>query len=347
VLSVGPRLRVEFVPEPKPTQPPLPSFLAALSRVADDFCKKVDRARVAVGKWLEEHEEGIALTFVALQVVGDVLPKVKRLMDEHDEGSYQHLLAEVELSDALGVLLCLARGDEAVEEHLEAALTNPVFVDELICAVEAAPLNPPLIRQLTHGLELLKDHDYVVAVPALIQGLEGAFWHVPEERGLIMRQREKMRVVGGDGQPGKTLGGVAGALDLLDEVDPPFRVFLARLVFGGRGNRFRHGNATEGWRLEALLLVVALVGWLERFAGPGHDGYLRRAFAGRTESQLLAYSTFPALKALADMRPNYVEFAIDMVMLFAQTSPLELEEMDESEELIIDENAKVAEALSV
>jgi hypothetical protein len=307
----------EFPETPKPKL----DFFAALARMLDDLVDAAARTRAAVGSWMVEHEEGISLFFVTVLVLGDVLPSVGELVDDWRDGPWRHVLANLELTDALALLVQLARDNHAVEGLLEAVLTNPDVIGELSAELEQTPLTEPLRSQLRHGLDLLAEHDYVLAVPALIQSLEGAFWHVAEERQLIRRDGDKMRRMTADGFVGKPVGGVETVLELLD-LDPAYRTFLCKLVFGGRGNRFRHGNALEGWRLEALLLLVALTTWLEHFGPSRPDSYLRRAFAGSEEPLAAVAAAFPALSALAAMKPDAIKPTLDALMMVADMPQL-------------------------
>ncbi len=50
--------------------------------------------------------------------------------DRWRDGPWGHLLANVDIGDALGLLVQLARDDDAIEELLEAVLANPVLVGE-------------------------------------------------------------------------------------------------------------------------------------------------------------------------------------------------------------------------
>ncbi len=286
----------------------------------DALLDGAERARARVNAWFVEHEEGITLFVVMVGVLSEVVPRAGDLADEWQDGPWRHLLTTIELGDALGLLVRLAGADDAVEELLEAVLADPAVVDELSQGLNQAPLTDPLRQQISHGLGLLQQHDYVIAVPALIQALEGAFWHVAEQKRLIWRDGNTMRRTTRDGTLGKPVGGVEAVLGLLD-LDASYLTFMRRLVFGGRGHRFRHGTAREGWRLEALLLVVALTTWLEMFGPTRERTYLRRAFAHSHAPLDAATGAFPALAALAEMKPDAVRPTVSALMSFAEMSP--------------------------
>jgi hypothetical protein len=65
-------------------------------------------------------------------------------------------------------------------------------------------------------------------------------------------------------------GPVGGIEDLLTigqlGFDDAFGDFLRIHVYGGEGDAFRHGIATDGFRHRALMVTVALLGWLSAVA---------------------------------------------------------------------------------
>ena len=62
-----------------------------------------------------------------------------------------------------------------------------------------------------------------------------------------------------------------------------FVSFLKRQVFGTTGNPFRHGDADDGERRQALFAIAALAGWLEEFA----DAPVRYELGARMELHLV------------------------------------------------------------
>jgi hypothetical protein len=301
----------------RPNPGPKRAFLGALARMLDAFVDGAERTRTGVNAWFLKHEEGITLFVIVVGVLSDVVPSVGDLADEWQDGPWRYLLTNVELGDALGLLVQLADKNDAVEQLLEAVLADPAVVDELSDDLDQAPLTDALRHQLRHGLHLLQEHDYVLAVPAFIQALEGAFWHIAEEEQLIWRDGDAMRRVTYDGTLGKPVRGVETILDLLD-LDETYLTFAKKLVFGGRGHRFRHATAHDGWRLEALLLVVALTTWLEVFGPKRETSYLRRAFANSHAPLDAATGAFPALGALAEMKPDALRPTVTALMSFAE-----------------------------
>jgi hypothetical protein len=294
--------------------------MAAFARMLDAVADGAARARAAVNQWLAEHEDGIALFVVVASLLADVMPKAGDLADEWMSGPWAHLLESVELGDALALLVGLAESNDAIEQLLEAVLARADVVQQLTADVEEAPIPEPLRHQLRHGLELFGTRDYLLAVPALIQGMEGSFWAIAEDSKLIVRDGDRMREGGTLSAAGRTIGGVESVIGLLN-LDPTYSTFLRKLVFGGRGKRFRHGTAVDGWRLEALLLVIALTTWLETFGASRGEPYLQRTFTSSEAPLTAAQAAFPALKMLAELKPEAVKPTMEALMVFSQVRP--------------------------
>ena len=47
------------------------------------------------------------------------------------------------------------------------------------------------------------------------------------------------------------------------DLDPDLVRFITTLTYGGAGNDFRHGTATDRWQLRSTFLTAALLGWLD------------------------------------------------------------------------------------
>lgn len=89
-------------------------------------------------------------------------------------------------------------------------------------------------------------------------------WLEVANRGLIERNRkDKWCQTALASREGDVVHGVEAALVLLGtDIGDDFRDFLKVLVYGGPGDPFRHGTASDDWQLRPNFLVFALVGWL-------------------------------------------------------------------------------------
>jgi hypothetical protein len=272
--------------------------------------------RVARGMatWLDEHQEGVGAVLVAMHLYGTLQPEARRLAEKWGDSEWGHLLWELDFSNALGVMFLLDhRQDETLEAVLEPALTDDQFLTDIKAALDDAPLSAANREQLAAGLDYMAQRKYVLAVPLLIIPLEGAFWQVAEDVGLVERIKERMHFTSESGRSGRA-GSVEAVLEPLG-VDDDFRRFLVGLVYSTSGNPFRHGNALGGWRRCSLMLVVALAGWLDLY-GPTIDepGLLASTFAIHTDAFAVARQLFPALNVVAENHPESVELLIGMLM---------------------------------
>lgn len=93
-----------------------------------------------------------------------------------------------------------------------------------------------------------------------MHGLEGAMYSVARARSIIDADRRLLS------NPSKRVGSVEMVVREM-QLDQEYRTFLYRCVFGTGGNAFRHGDAGEGERRQALLAVVAVSGWVDAFMG--------------------------------------------------------------------------------
>jgi hypothetical protein len=237
--------------------PPAPVTPDAVKKSLEQFGRWLVRAF----EWLEEHDDDIR----------DFLEKSKR----HARGPWQYLLDLVDTSTSVTIILSLeakerlaARPEsqraleDAISEILERGLHEPALLDEVRTAVGAAALPKPQEKQLLAGIAEFEAHEYEVAVPLLINPLEGAFWHLADARSLVVRNRRgKWEINDGSN---RQLDSVEALFKLQGmNLDESARRFLRGLVYGGTGNTFRHGTAEEGFRLRALCLFVSLIAWLE------------------------------------------------------------------------------------
>jgi hypothetical protein len=287
--------------------------LCDLREMAGGVAGAYKRFSERFGTWLGENEEGITLFFEGVHLVATVQPEVARLWDKWKDTEWGHLLWELDFSNALGLLLLLDhRQDEAIEDVLEPALTDAVFLANIKAALASAPLSAANRRQLGAGLDSVARCDYELAVPLLIVPLEGAFWQVAQDRGLVERVKERMLFTAESGGHGGA-SSVEAVFEPLG-VDDDFRRFLLRLVYSKTGNPFRHGHAEGGWRRSGLLLVVALVGWLDLYADTKEQSLLLHTFARHHDGLDVALEFLPPLKSVAAHRREAVEPTINLLM---------------------------------
>lgn len=152
-------------------------------------------------------------------------------------------------------LLLLELQREQVYEATFHALDHAVRQSDLVDAVsgaigEVSYLTHEQRDWLIHGLEHAKTGDWVQAVPPLITGLEGALHGAALDAQVI---------------PAGSEANYMAAEKLIKRIEfgEEFRAFAIRLAFGGRGQAFRHGRPKDASRDQALLLVVAVIGWLD------------------------------------------------------------------------------------
>lgn len=209
----------------------------------------------AVFRWVGEHEEDIR----------DFLKKAPR----HRRGEWGYLLGLYGFPTRLTLMLAIeARTrfgepfDAAIGNALEAWLIEDELLADVHAAIEAAALPRATTRQLHAALDYLKAHDYELALPMLVNPLEGAFWRLAIDRGLVVEDAHG-RWVQAD-PPGKRIRAVEGLFPLEGlALDKSQRRFLTGLAYGARGHPYRHGQAEEGYQLRGLCLFVSLLAWLE------------------------------------------------------------------------------------
>jgi hypothetical protein len=276
-----------------------------------------------LGAWFEKNQDTIAAVLESMQVWAALQPEMQRLLDEWKDSEWGHLLSKLDFVNAFCLLLLLDQRDaDVIEAALEGPLTDAEFLADLDSALGSAPLSVANRRQLAKGLAFIGEHDYELAVPLLILPLEGAFWRVAQDRGLVERVKTRMHFTSASGhKPGREARGVEAIFEPLG-VDEDFRAFLVRLVYGGRGHPFRHGNAEVGWRHAGLMLVIALVGWLDLYASTEDNDLLLRTFERNDQALEGALELLPPLGAVAARRPEAVETTINVLMsIRTRTAP--------------------------
>jgi hypothetical protein len=157
-----------------------------------------------------------------------------------------------------------ARGD-ILSPLLGAAISDPELLQELQTEVVRAPISLVRREQLGEALAHIGTGRHHLAVPLLINPIEGIFWTAAANAGLIEQDRRgKRHYTVATNKPGTLVHGLEHVLNLLEfDLHDAFRAFLKAVVYGGAGDPFRHGTATGGWELRASFLTVALMGWLE------------------------------------------------------------------------------------
>jgi hypothetical protein len=151
--------------------------------------------------------------------------------------------------------------EDAIVDALEVVVTKSDFVAALEAVVAEAPhLSDAQRKNLMHGLGHVARGEYVIAIPNLMHGLEGAMYSVARARSIIDGERRLLS------NPRKLVGSVEMVVREM-QLDQEYRTFLHRRVFGTGGNAFRHGDADDGERQQALAAVVAVSGWVDAFMG--------------------------------------------------------------------------------
>jgi hypothetical protein len=139
---------------------------------------------------------------------------------------------------------------EAVLDGLEEVVRDSDLAEQLLVACdEMGFLSSEQRDWLRHGLEHAREGNWLQAMPPMTWGFEGAIFN-----GAVAAEAIAAR-------EGKKLA--AEKVIKAIELDQELEVFATRLVFGGRGNAFRHGRPENKARDQALLQIVALVGWID------------------------------------------------------------------------------------
>lgn len=142
---------------------------------------------------------------------------------------------------------------------------DPKHLDHFEAAIRAA--DQPFdwaVTHTIHAFQHLRQHEYLLACPSLVVGVESLFWAQATKRGLIdADRREYTKAAGRSGRP-------RSANDIVDllPINPRVQKFLKRSAFGSIPNQFRHGTpyGIEP-REQCLLWMLALAAWLDGY-GP-------------------------------------------------------------------------------
>lgn len=230
-----------------------PSLFQQMAR----FIKRIEEGF----RWLDEHPDAVT------RFERDVRHR------QREDDAWRYLFDRVNGVTALSMQIGLVaeqrlgntRRGETVSLLLRDALADSKLLAELRHAIARAPASVAHRDQLLMGLELFESGRDHVAVPLLIQAIEGVLWAEAEREGLIERDaRGKWQTTARTSRAGRQLDGLESVLALSElPLDEKFARFLRAVVYGGDGNAFRHGTAGGGWSLRVSFLVVALIGWLE------------------------------------------------------------------------------------
>jgi hypothetical protein len=150
--------------------------------------------------------------------------------------------------------------EAAALDALEQVCQQGLFIEVLCSALVKAPHLTPYQRDiLTHGLEHVQRGEYRPAISNLITGLEGALCQTAIDRSVI----DSERWIPGQPKIKKNRLHSVDAIIKRMPLDRGYARFLHGFVFGKHGNSVRHGNVQGGERERALMIVVALVGWMD------------------------------------------------------------------------------------
>jgi hypothetical protein len=207
------------------------------------------------------------------------------------EDPWRWLMNRVDAVTAITIRGALEAEKRLVDKSLRHGVTLSLLLAEAVKteafqvpvrdSLAVAPLTSERRAQLVQGLAYVASGDEALAVPLLINALEGVFWTEAEERAKIFRNKKgKWRRTDNDA----AVGGLEAVLDALTpDVGDDLRDFIRAVVYGGPGDRFRHGTANSGWELRAALLCFAVAGWLELRTGFDAEQIIRAAFRERRD----------------------------------------------------------------
>ncbi len=156
---------------------------------------------------------------------------------------------------------------------VEELVSDYVIADRaLLAQVEQAVADAPYLDEpqrvdLQRGIEELRVAD-PYACRRLLAGVEGALWLTAEAQGVIDSSRQMLRT----GKPSPpTATSIGWLLRERGGLKPgkTFAWFLLNAVFTERANDIRHGRARSGHQSASVWSFVALLGWLDRYAGTG------------------------------------------------------------------------------
>jgi hypothetical protein len=228
-------------------------------------------AVAAAKRWAKAHESEIAAALEGLMIWSRVSLRLSEIAARYRDTEWEFLLDRVDFLASSALLLALEHdGSEGVAGVLEQALARPGALAPMVAALDTVDLPAPQRKQLKAGLEQVTQREYELAVPLLIAPFEGVVHSFALRRGIIEPHKGKKHRFSELTGTTRTVGGIE---DLLFEdlgFDVTFADFLLNHVYGGTGNAYRHGFATDGYRERALMLTTALLGWLDAIAEPEH-----------------------------------------------------------------------------
>jgi hypothetical protein len=136
-----------------------------------------------------------------------------------------------------------------VLDALEAAVLGGPLITWLRAAVAEAPyVTEEQRHQLDRGLCEAANGDWVIAPVLLLVGLEGAMSMTPQAQKAMAASPKFL---------------AAEALVRHLGVDETHERFVKTRVYGGPGNKVRHGREGASHREQTLLAIAALAGWLD------------------------------------------------------------------------------------
>lgn len=232
-----------------------------------------------ISAWADANREPIGRALNAVMTYAVVNPELERLRAKYEGTEWEHVLNQLDLVAGIVLLVELDEGEDAADDLVEDVVTAPEFIDQVRTRVRASRWPAPHRDQLDAGLAYLRARKYELAVPLLINPLEGLFYLEAEERALVRRDKEKMRFIS-EARAGKSAGSVESLFEPLG-LDEDYVSFLRRQVYGGSGNPYRHGTAVEGFKHKALVLSLALISLLELIGEESQPSLLAAGFAGR------------------------------------------------------------------
>lgn len=206
---------------------------------------------------------------VAMQAFSDAFEEFRqdqeRKLDEVRRQPLFFIVAHLPASYARSLLFDTPEDIATVVR--EGVMADPDFLDDVEQAVLDAPhLDEPQRDDLLKGLKGIRAGD-PYACRHLLTGVEGGLWLAAEDEGVIDGDRYLLRSKKKN-EPfarnfGRFLDTDDGGLDVGDD----YSWFLRRAAYDDHGQAIRHGRARTGHELHSVWSFVALLGWLDRFAG--------------------------------------------------------------------------------
>lgn len=255
----------------QPAKFDLAEGVRGLARAATEFIQMIEGAF----RLIDENRDTIVDFWERMQTQGDE-DAWRYLFDQLPALTTISLKAALELGERI-------EGDQAgwaIAGILTDGLTEPQFLSEINEATGRTPMSVEKREQLKEGLRHFGGKRPHLALPLLINPLEGLFWQMAERRGLVVcNAKGKWQTTNATSKPGTPVGGLEKLIKIRElGMDPGFRRFLLGLTYGGSGNAFRHGTTEVGWQMRASCLVVGLTGYLELEGQMKAQGDIRAAF---------------------------------------------------------------------